>query len=446
MSAQKNKTIISITLAMITVFLLGGVSFTFFPYQTSNSNFLSTTQDSKLQAFEQYPNSAHIMWTRPINATESYILTSLKPLNSIAIQPDGSINSTTAPIHRNGDVYTQTSDIFNQTIIIQKDNIVFDGANHILQGNLYSDLLFQNGVHLENVNGVTIKNLNFSYFFQGIMVQNCTDLTLENNNFANNNNGIRNFDVNDTKIISNTFNNTPTAITIATTGNNALCRNNVISKNSIIEAYNGIFAASVNGTMVSENIMMHVTNPIYAGKNAQITNNQLFNGENAISIDSYSTISGNLISNFTGGMFISGFQSSITQNTVANCTYPIALSGSNDNYPLDNNTLYHNNFVNNTQPLLLIDNASLSLTNWDNGAQGNFWSNYNGTDSNGDGIGDTGYVLGGNFTDRYPLMQPYVVQYSDLEMGQWFFVAAAVAAAVGAIAIVCLFVRFRDQR
>ena len=386
------------------------------------------------------------MWNRPINATESYILTSLKPLNSIAIQSDGSINSTTAPIVRNGDVYTQTSDIFNQTILIQKDNITFDGANHILQGNLYSDFLSQDGVEIQNVNGVTIKNLNVNYFFQGIMVQNCTNLTLENNNFTNNSNGIRNFDVNDTRIISNTFNNTPTAITFSTTGNNALCRNNVISKNSIIGAYNGIFAASVYGTIVSENMMVHVNTPIYAGKNAQITNNQLFDGENAISIDSYSTVSGNFISNFTEGMFLSGVQSSLTQNTVANCTYPIALSGSNDNYPLDNNTLYHNNFINYSQPLSAIGNASLSLTNWDNGAEGNFWSSYNGTDSNRDGIGDTGYVLAENRTDRYPLMQPYAAQSSDLEMGQWFFVAAAVAAAIGIVVVVLVYASFRGHR
>ena len=140
--------------------------------------------------------------------------------------------------------------------------------------------------------------------------------------------------------------------------------------------------------------MMHTKIPIYAGENSQITNNQLFDGENAISINSYSTVSGNFISNFTEGMFLSGVQSSITKNTVANCTYPIALSGSNDNYPLDNNTLYHNNFINYSQPLSAISNASLSLTNWDNGVEGNFWSNYNGTDSNGDGIGDTSICFG----------------------------------------------------
>ena len=41
---------------------------------------------------------------------------------------------------------------------------------------------------------------------------------------------------------------------------------------------------------------------------------------------------------------------------------------------------------------------------WDNGSIGNYWSDYDGTDVNGDGVGDTPYVIDAANQDRYPLM------------------------------------------
>jgi hypothetical protein len=44
---------------------------------------------------------------------------------------------------------------------------------------------------------------------------------------------------------------------------------------------------------------------------------------------------------------------------------------------------------------------------WDNGSVGNYWSNYNGVDSNGDGIGDEPYVIDDSNQDGFPLMNPW---------------------------------------
>jgi len=48
---------------------------------------------------------------------------------------------------------------------------------------------------------------------------------------------------------------------------------------------------------------------------------------------------------------------------------------------------------------------------WDDGypSGGNYWSDYNGTDANHDGIGDTPYVIDANNADNYPLMTPYII-------------------------------------
>jgi hypothetical protein len=45
----------------------------------------------------------------------------------------------------------------------------------------------------------------------------------------------------------------------------------------------------------------------------------------------------------------------------------------------------------------------------DSGSAGNYYSNYNGTDPDGDGIGEDPYLIpgGGGSVDNYPLMQPW---------------------------------------
>ncbi len=96
----------------------------------------------------------------------------------------------------------------------------------------------------------------------------------------------------------------------------------------------------------------------------------------------------------------------VAYNTILNATAgpPLAPSwGLWSSYYSTDNIIHHNNFLNNTNQA-----HGHNLTNfWDNGCEGNYWSDYNGTDLYGDGIGDTPYVIDVNNTDNYPLMKPF---------------------------------------
>lgn len=89
----------------------------------------------------------------------------------------------------------------------------------------------------------------------------------------------------------------------------------------------------------------------------------------------------------------------IVGNTVFNNTNDGMLVALPDNTTFVQNTFFHNNFINNSQPFI----GDIEGCVWDNGYEGNYWTAYHGQDSNHDGIGDTPYSFEEE-QDRYPLM------------------------------------------
>jgi nitrous oxidase accessory protein NosD len=82
------------------------------------------------------------------------------------------------------------------------------------------------------------------------------------------------------------------------------------------------------------------------------------------------------------------------------------------------NTFYHNNFVNNAQQVNTND-ALYHNGLFDDGKEGNYWSDYSGSDANGDGIGDAPYVIDANRSDHYPLVAPFDIFNVVIQLPEW---------------------------
>ena len=103
------------------------------------------------------------------------------------------------------------------------------------------------------------------------------------------------------------------------------------------------------------------------------------------------------------GIFMSGTAGS---QIVGNRIAMNALQGIRMESGSTSNTFHHNNLISNAVQVV---EEYANANTWDDGypSGGNYWSDYLGTDSDHDGIGDTPYVIQTGSVDRYPLMDPY---------------------------------------
>jgi parallel beta-helix repeat protein len=89
---------------------------------------------------------------------------------------------------------------------------------------------------------------------------------------------------------------------------------------------------------------------------------------------------------------------SIIFNTVKECKRAILLIANASHG--HSNRIFHNNFISN------IDQTDLRGSNynsWDDGIEGNYWSDYTGEDTDEDMLGDSLYTIDENNRDNYPL-------------------------------------------
>jgi parallel beta-helix repeat protein len=163
--------------------------------------------------------------------------------------------------------------------------------------------------------------------------------------------------------------------------------NNVTIKNAYVRGFSyGIYLNSSSGnSLISNNIAESCWDGIW------------------LRGSSNNTISKNNLANNYGGIAL--FDASSNNNIVGNFIIACTNVGF-EVYRSSNNTVYSNTLIGNTFQV----HSTASTNIWDNGPPGgNYWSDYTGVDSNGDGIGDTPYIIDANNQDRYPLMNHGVI-------------------------------------
>jgi parallel beta-helix repeat protein len=199
--------------------------------------------------------------------------------------------------------------------------------------------------------------------------------------------------------------------------------NNTISNNTILPCPHnwriGIrILNSSNNTISHNNITRNRDGICLVGdsKHNEVTNNKVLDNYMCgiyledtfwlhLTVDN-NTIAANFISGSRYGIDIqSGANNnSIYENLLIGNQLGVYFYYKNSNH----NRFYHNSFVCNTVQV----NKREAVNFWDNGYEGNYWDDYNGTDSDDNGIGDSPYIIDGNNTDNYPLMEPHLSWWS----------------------------------
>jgi parallel beta-helix repeat protein len=279
-------------------------------------------------------------------------------------------------------MYTFTGDISYPAysgVVVERNNIVIDGAGYTLNGSgQYTGGI---GISLNDVNNVAIENINIESFETGIWGSSSSDNIVGGNEIT-----------------------ASACVEFDSSSGNSVTGNNMTNVGGF-----GVELNSCISSTVSEN---NITN-VYVGVPWEP-----WIGIWLIS-SSNSTVSDNNVTNEIWGISLSSYSSfnTVTENNITDNEFGIVLgyglSGHADG-ECSNNTIYHDNFVDNYEQVLSGD----SINVWDNGypSGGNYWSDYNGTDvyrgvyqnvTGSDGVGDTPYVIDANNTDNYPLMKPY---------------------------------------
>jgi len=294
----------------------------------------------------------------------------VKAIGTVYIRNDGSTEG--AGLTFEDGVYVFTGDIYGQ-IIIEKDGVIVDGSGSVLYG------MNEGGIFLENRSDVVFRNI---------------------------------------EVVD-----APFGITILNGSNNIITESNctINLENSVNNTISGNERVSLLFTNSSKNIVMenNLTDNTRYGFKLQSTSNEnnIFGNNITDSIggiefhgnsDNNSVYENWIVDNADGMIFFHSYNNSIYNNVIAfNRNSGIFLKFSAQN------KFFRNDIVDNHNQVICMYGTNV----WDNGSVGNYWSDYNGTDNDGEGIGDEPHHIptyqiptGVDYdVDNYPLMEPYII-------------------------------------
>lgn len=171
---------------------------------------------------------------------------------TITIKPDGSIEPP-APISIIDNVYTLTDDI-SASIVVQRDNIIIDGAGHTVDGPGFDpdEPFGPVGIRLEGA-GVTIKNCHVINFWAGFHIFNGGGNTLQQNTANYNYNGFVLLYSSGNILEGNTANNNTAGFVLYLSNNNHLKKNTAEKNTGEINEGVGFFLWDSSSNTIVKN-------------------------------------------------------------------------------------------------------------------------------------------------------------------------------------------------
>jgi parallel beta-helix repeat protein len=296
-----------------------------------------------------------------------------------------------------------------------------------LFGNVVSDNLV-NGkplFYLEGASDAVVSDAG-----QVVLVQ-CNRIRVENLNLSNATVGVELWQTNNTEISENNITtNSQYGIYLYSSSNNSISGNNIANNDYgiYLEASpncNNSIRRNIITASNRDGILLHASLNNTISENIITASNR--DGIRLVEHSNFTSISGNNITanNGYGILLSSSFNYSINGNNIAN-------NGCGVRFSEPGNPIFHNNFIDNTVQVQVRVSAATPDV-WDDGypSGGNYWSDYNGTDANQDGIGDTPYIIDANNVDHYPLMvQTVIPEFPSFLILPLFFIATLLAVIV----------------